>query len=253
MLAPFLVDSLELEGRVLESQLAERMLAGVEKAGVVGLGVLPGALRRPVGFRRAYGRSGDFAGAVVGVRPSEIVEGTYHALGARTRTVTDSRELLRIDAADTTVTILDFTRSDRVARSIAANVSFWPHVLVVIANRESFATLGRRRQALLRRAVHEAFSPTLARVETNESAALGGVCERGTAAVVSVSRADRAELRRAVQPVYDERPRDALTRELIGRIEQMRARRHRMRSGARTSRRRRRQRPTPSTGRGNGQ
>ena len=222
VLAPFLVDSLELEGRVLESQLAQRMLAGVENAGVVGLGVLPGALRRPVGFRRATLTADDFDGAVVGVRPSEIVERTYHALGARTRNVTDSRELLRIDAADTTMTILDFTRSDRVARSIAANVSLWPHVLVVIANRESFAKLGRRRQALLRRAVHEAFAPTLARVESNESTALGGVCERGTAALVSVSRADRAELRRAVQPVYDELRRDALTRELIARIEQMR-------------------------------
>ncbi len=164
VLAPFLVDSLELEGRVLESLLAERMVADVESAGVVGLGVLPGALRRPVGFRRATLTADGFDGAVVGVRPSEIVERTYRALGARTRNVTDSRELLRIDAADTTMSILDFTRSDRVARSIAANVSFWPHVLVVIANRESFAKLGRRRQALLRRAVHEAFAPTLARV-----------------------------------------------------------------------------------------
>ena len=74
VLAPFLVDSLELEGRVLESPLAERMLAGVEEAGVVGLGVLPGALRRPVGFRRATLTADDFDGAVVGVRPSEIVD-----------------------------------------------------------------------------------------------------------------------------------------------------------------------------------
>jgi TRAP-type C4-dicarboxylate transport system substrate-binding protein len=222
VLAPFLVDSLALEGRVLASPMAQRMLAGVEDVGVVGLGVLPGALRRPVGFRRATVTADDFDGAVVGVRLSELVARTYHALGARTRTVTDSRELPRIDATDTTVTTLDFTRSDRAARSIAADVALWPHVLVVIANRESYAKLGQRRQALLRRAVREAFAPTLARIESNESAALGGVCARGSASLVSVSPAQRAELRHAVKPVYDELRRDPLTRELIAGIERMR-------------------------------
>ena len=223
VLAPFLVDSLELEGRVLTSLLAERMLAGVEDAGVIGLGVLPGALRRPVGSRQVTATAADFDGALVGVRPSEIVERTYHALGARTRVVTSSDELPTIDATDTTVTILDFTRSDRLARSIAADVTLWPHVLVVIANREVFARLGPRRQALLRRAAQEALAPTLERVESNEGSALAAVCARGTTRLVTVSRTDRAELRRAVQPVYDELRRDALTRELIARIEQMRA------------------------------
>ena len=45
LLAPFLVDSLELERRVLESPLATRMLEGVEQAGVVGIALLAGPLR----------------------------------------------------------------------------------------------------------------------------------------------------------------------------------------------------------------
>ena len=50
MLAPFLVDSLELERRVLESPLATRMLEGVEHAGLVGIALLPGPLRSPFGI-----------------------------------------------------------------------------------------------------------------------------------------------------------------------------------------------------------
>jgi TRAP-type C4-dicarboxylate transport system substrate-binding protein len=222
VLAPFLVDSLELEGRVLESLLARRMLAGVEATGVMGLGVLPGALRRPVAIRLPAVTEGALDGAVVGVRPSAIVARTYRALGARTRIVNDSRELERVDATDATLTTLDFTHSDRYAQSVAADVALWPHVLVVIANRDSFVTLGPRRQAVLRRAVRDAFAPTLARVASNEASALAGVCARGTASLVAVSQADRVRLRRAVEPVYDELRRDALTRELMARIAQMR-------------------------------
>ena len=172
--------------------------------------------------------------------------------------MTDSRELLRIDAADTTMTIarLHALRPGRAARS-PPNVS----LLAARPGRDREPASRSRSSAgggsaLLRRAVHEAFPPTLARVESNESAALGGrVRAVATAALVSGSRAaDRAELRRAVQPVYDELRRDALTRDLIARIEQMRRNvATGCASGARTSRRRRRQRPTPSTGRGNGQ
>ena len=52
LLAPMLVDSYDLELKVLESPLARRMLEGVEEAGVVGVALLPGPLRRPFGLSR---------------------------------------------------------------------------------------------------------------------------------------------------------------------------------------------------------
>jgi TRAP-type C4-dicarboxylate transport system substrate-binding protein len=48
LLAPLLVDSLSLERRALESPLATRALDDVERAGVIGVAVLPGTLRRPL-------------------------------------------------------------------------------------------------------------------------------------------------------------------------------------------------------------
>ncbi len=46
LMAPFLVDSYALQQAVLESDLEQDMLAGLEGTGLVGLGVLPGPLRR---------------------------------------------------------------------------------------------------------------------------------------------------------------------------------------------------------------
>ena len=57
LMAPFLVDSHALQRAVLESELEQEMLAGLEGTGLVGLGILPGPMRRVAtaegGFRTA--------------------------------------------------------------------------------------------------------------------------------------------------------------------------------------------------------
>ena len=51
--APFLVDSYPLQERVLTSDLVETMLQELRPAGLVGIGILPGPLRRPFGLASA--------------------------------------------------------------------------------------------------------------------------------------------------------------------------------------------------------
>lgn len=72
LLAPFLVDSLELERRVVEGSLARRMLSGVDEYGLVGLALIPGPLRYPLGITRPLTGLSGFDGAVVGLRPSGL-------------------------------------------------------------------------------------------------------------------------------------------------------------------------------------
>ena len=83
LVAPFLIDNLRLQRRVLESPMAAEMLEGVEQAGVVGLAVLPGALRRPLGFSRPLVRPSDYTGATVGVTPGGVARATIRVLRAR--------------------------------------------------------------------------------------------------------------------------------------------------------------------------
>ena len=46
LVAPLLIDSYDLEGRVFEQGIPERMLKGVSELDVVGIGVLPGPMRK---------------------------------------------------------------------------------------------------------------------------------------------------------------------------------------------------------------
>ena len=80
--APLLIDSYPLEREALESRLVSEMLRGLGPVGVVGLGILPGPLRKPLGVARLVGPR-DYAGKTLALQRSPIAEQTLRALGAR--------------------------------------------------------------------------------------------------------------------------------------------------------------------------
>src|SRR5918912_3160346 len=84
LVAPLLIDSYALERKVFEQRIPQTMLADAARAGVVGIGVLPGPLRRIVGVRRPLRAPSDFRGETIGVQ-GVIAAETLRALGARPR------------------------------------------------------------------------------------------------------------------------------------------------------------------------
>jgi hypothetical protein len=60
--APLLIDSYPLQKRVLKSDLVDQMLAELRPLGLVGIGILPGAIRHPVGLRHRLAGPEDFSG-----------------------------------------------------------------------------------------------------------------------------------------------------------------------------------------------
>ena len=66
---PFAVESYDLEGALLDAGIADPMLDDVERLGLVGLGVLPGPLRKVLGVSKALTGPSDFAGTRVGLQP----------------------------------------------------------------------------------------------------------------------------------------------------------------------------------------
>ena len=70
--APFLIDSANLERRVLQSDLDEHALAGTDKIGMVGLGLMPGELRRPVGLTGPLAAPEDYRGARAYTREGKV-------------------------------------------------------------------------------------------------------------------------------------------------------------------------------------
>ena len=61
--APFLIESAEVERQVLQSDVAEQALEGTDEIGLVGLGLMPGDLRRPIGLTRSLAGPEAYRGA----------------------------------------------------------------------------------------------------------------------------------------------------------------------------------------------
>jgi TRAP-type C4-dicarboxylate transport system substrate-binding protein len=222
LVAPFLVDSCALQKRVLESSLPERMLEGVELLGLVGIAVVPGELRRPLGLSRALVRPADYRGARVGIRPSGVAEATFDALGADAEGFQAGPDgLVGFDGAESNVSTILGNRYHAGARALTANVVLWPKPITIFMNRKRFDALTTEQQDTLKQAGLDVIEPVLMAVEDAERKDLEGICG-SRLPLVMASPADRAALRRAVQPVYDELERDSLTRELIAEIEDLR-------------------------------
>ena len=110
--APLLIDSLPLERKALESPLVPQMLDGLEKVGVVGLGILPGPLRKPLGVARLV-RPEDYKGKTIAL--SALTGRRADAAGARRQRRRDRAR--RADRGATTAS------SSRSARSRATSTT----------------------------------------------------------------------------------------------------------------------------------
>jgi TRAP-type C4-dicarboxylate transport system substrate-binding protein len=220
LLAPFLIDSFAHQRRVLESPLVERMLEGVESRGLVGVAVLPGGLRRPLGISRPLVGPGDYEGAAMAIRLGGVARATFRALGGSS---SDFRadELPAFDGSELDATTILNNRYDRHAAALTANVVLWPRPTTVVVNRRAFDDLTSDQQELLRAAARETLDPMLETLQSDEQASLAALCEQGLQ-LVRATPAQRAHLREAVQPVYERLERDSVTRELIGEVEDLR-------------------------------
>ena len=219
MLAPFLVDSLELERRVLESPLATRMLEGVEQAGVVGIALLPGPLRSPFGISHRLLGPTDFQGATIGIRPAGLMRTALRALGAEAKVYVPGI-LSGLDGAESNPKAIDYNSWEG---ALTTNVVLWPKPYTIVMNRGAFEALTSEQQEILREAGREALGPELDELVHDSSEALSAACARGALTLVSASAVDLAALREAVQPVYEELESDPETNELMGDITEMRS------------------------------
>jgi len=223
LLAPLLLDRLDLQEMVLRSPSTSRLVASLGRAGVVGIAVLPGASRRPFGVTHALVAPADYAGARIGTRPGELTDGSLHAVGATTSPWSGG-SLVRIDGLELDLVSVANNFYDQPGRVLTANVVLWPQLQTVFMNRKAFEALTPAQRAILRRAGREAANAVLADIESDERAALAAICERRRLTLATASPADLLALRKAFEPVYASLERDPDARRLIDRILRRRGR-----------------------------
>ena len=198
---PFLVDSLALEGQVLESPLAGSMLRGLSPLGLVGLGVLPGPIRRPLSAARPMLGPADFAGQRIATQASRVSRDTLRALGASPVAISSAGAITGLDGLEQQIEAIYTNHYELHARYLAGNVALWPRPLVLFMTRRRFESLGVADRRLLAAAATASVGPMLALQRRRDSRAETGLCRRGLV-VARATPQDLAALVRAVSPVY---------------------------------------------------
>jgi TRAP-type C4-dicarboxylate transport system substrate-binding protein len=215
--APFLIDSLALERRVLESDAAGEMLAELRRAGLVGLVILPGPLRRPVGFGRPLRAPSDFRRVRIGIKASRVSEAILRALGAVPVTVLGNGDRTGLGGLESHVMGVELGPALPNV-FVTGNVDFEPRPNVIVMNRRAFQALSASQRTIILHAA--AMARTSAGVYEPDAAGLADICRRGVK-IVAASEAELRGLRAAERPVYQSLESNPQTRAFMQKIRAM--------------------------------
>jgi TRAP-type C4-dicarboxylate transport system substrate-binding protein len=218
--APLLIDNFPLERRVLESSLVGTMLDGLKPLGIVGLGVLPGPMRKPLGVSPLV-RPGDYAGKTLAIQRSEVAGQALRALGARGAAIPAGGKIDGYDGIEAQASSMDGNEYDKVGKYLTANVNLWPRPMVLFMNLKAFDALSGPQRTALLGAARAALPATLKVEQQGNDDATANLCRRGVK-FLTAGDDDLAAMHEAVQPVYDRLERDHATRTAIEQIKALR-------------------------------
>jgi TRAP-type C4-dicarboxylate transport system substrate-binding protein len=215
--APMLIDSYELEEKVLADGLVDPMLESLGELQLQGIGVLPGPLRRPLGKRSLRG-PGDWNGARIGESGGGQVEQALRSLGAEPRYdspyVTEATD--ELDGIETHIGAVPGNHYHYDFPYLTGNVVLWPRPLVLFAGPDVSA----EDLAVLRKAAKDAIPDAVAMARSRDREPLADICG-ASLKVVEASPPQIDELRAAFRPIYDELERDPAASATVARIQEL--------------------------------
>lgn len=220
--APFLVTDYTLLRRITGGPIGKTMLDGLDKVGLVGLGLVPKELRRPLG-RRPLVSPDAFAGARIRVVTSPTSVLDLRALGAVPLTQFTSQGALtalaahKLDGVETEAHSILTNGYESVAPYLPSNLALFAKTQTIVIRRDAFVALGRADQAALRAAA----DATVAHADpaAQERKEVAQLCGQGLR-LVQATPADLAALRRAAAAAYATLERDAATRAAVAAIDE---------------------------------
>jgi hypothetical protein len=218
---PLLIDSLALEQRVIESPLAGSMLRALRPLGLVGLGVLPGPIRRPLGARGPLLAPADFRGRRLATQASTVAEATLRALGAVPVPIASAGPIVGLDGVEQQIDSIYPDHYDLQARYLTGNIALWPRPLVLFMSRTRLERLAPADREILMEAARRSVAPMVAAQRRSDARAAAGLCRRGLVVTRATSQ-DLAALDSAVSRVYG--TADPVTRANVRTIEAIKAR-----------------------------
>jgi TRAP-type C4-dicarboxylate transport system substrate-binding protein len=218
LIAPLLINSYPLERRVFASGLPQKMLVGVQRAHVVGIGVLPGPMGKLLSLQRRLLTPADFRGLTFGVK-GRLAASTLHALGARPQEEFPNEPLNRLGGFDSQLLTIANYSLDTAKSYLAGNLNLWPRPSVLFASPKIFHSLSATQQRVLRKAAATAVMPAMSGTVQDDKGATQVLCARHKVTFVTLTPAQLQALARAVAPVNEQLSRNATTRRAITEIQ----------------------------------
>ena len=216
--APFLVTTDALVAAVIGGGEGRDMLAGLERAGVVGLALLPDVLEHPFGPDRPLLGPDDYAGGVIPgtkTRPYTTVLGALGATVEQGQGLDRRRHIGGVGGYN-----------QQGSGIFTGNVTFFPKTNALAINARAYERLDADARSVLSEAAAATRDWAIATTPTDPERARS-YCTRNDAtgrAIALASRSDVAALQAAVAPVYAEFERDAATKRMIARIRALKGR-----------------------------
>ena len=109
------------------------MLPSLKPLGLVGVGIVPGTLRYPVGLARALLKPTDYGGLRLGEQQSNVAAAAFRALGASAVPFAVGVSIASLDGAEQGYGNLGGETGTRHV-TVTSNVVLWPRPLVIFAS-----------------------------------------------------------------------------------------------------------------------
>ena len=223
LLAPLLIDSHELQSAVFEEGIPDEMMAALKQLDVVGVGVLPGPLRKLLSKGDPLTAPESLHGLGVGIQASDVAERTFASLGAASVELPSSAEIGEVDAYEQQVaSIWGNHYEEDGATSVVGNLNLWPRPLVIFVGHDAYSALTDDQRAVLHGAAGMAVAPSLEASRAEDQEPVESLCLAGIE-FPEASASELAAWRDAVAPVYDAISSGAQNKAWLARIEQLKA------------------------------
>jgi C4-dicarboxylate-binding protein DctP len=204
---PFLFDSMEDVRRITQGQIGERLLAQLGRQGMVGLGYLDNGFKQ-MSANKPLLTPADFKGLRMRVQSSRAIAAQFRALGSRPVTLafSETRRALGNGVVDGTENPVSNFWTQHM-NEVQTDLSLTDHAYIgyaVVTNQRFWSSMSPADRALVAHALKDALAYGNRIADTQNAKALEALREAGTTRIHTPTPAQRAALREAVQPAFDD-------------------------------------------------
>lgn len=204
---PFLFEDLNAVRRVATGTLGNRLMAGLQRQGLVGLGFFDNGFKQ-MSANRPLLEPRDFVGLRMRIQTSRVIAAQMRALGARPVTLafSETRQALATGVVDGTENpVSNFWT--QAMHEVQSDLSLTNHGYLgyaAVTNQRFWQSLNDPDRELIQQALQEALAYGNQIADTQNEQALASLRQLGTTRIHVLSDRQRERMRQAVQPVYQQ-------------------------------------------------